>query len=491
MKGTIAILGCLLSFQVILSPCKAEVTYLVHEADFTMPSATGLWDIAMGPDSSIVWASVQDTMGAHSVVSWGSASDSLVHQQILPYSVPKTCRLMWPDSGTVAVCIGFERRIESVRNEISLVGMVLYPNVCEIFMHSWGDSIGDQDGYFWNDRYFHIRDSRPFPNPPNLSQTVGLLSFNRHCYNAQWPMPDCVARINFSRLYIANSTVEESHDTISWESLYGDVWTSQDYDQFTVVAGSFAIYSTDALDRVRRIYLWDCRLDSQVVRSSETVENDVYFRGLPPDYPAFYATYQEPILVHDFGHDLVAWSDIRQSEIWNSPFTTFEKVLIGDIVPDSLSLGQEILGFESSPYYNSILNLESGALWGYVVGVPNECFEERFVPNFAGRLDMFACRVENTIQLYHFDHTVGLDDARPELPSDLTLSAYPNPFNPTTMIAFDLPKAARASLVVYDLNGRLVRTLLDEQMSGGHHEFGFDGATLPSGIYFADCLREI
>lgn len=77
------------------------------------------------------------------------------------------------------------------------------------------------------------------------------------------------------------------------------------------------------------------------------------------------------------------------------------------------------------------------------------------------------------------------DDARPELPNELTLFAYPNPFNPTTMIAFDLPKAGRAKLVVYDLNGRLVQTLLDEQMSGGHHEFGFDGAALPSGIYFA------
>lgn len=96
-------------------------------------------------------------------------------------------------------------------------------------------------------------------------------------------------------------------------------------------------------------------------------------------------------------------------------------------------------------------------------------------------------RYGSELRIYRFGDPIytDADDTRPELPYALTLSAYPNPFNPRTMLAFDLPKATRASLTVYDLNGRLVTRLFDEQMSAGHHEIGFDGAALPSGIYFA------
>lgn len=65
----------------------------------------------------------------------------------------------------------------------------------------------------------------------------------------------------------------------------------------------------------------------------------------------------------------------------------------------------------------------------------------------------------------------------------------PNPFNPTTMIRFDLPAAARVRLAVFDVNGRLVRTLADEIMQAGAKEVtwnGLDdeGRIAASGVYF-------
>ena len=70
-------------------------------------------------------------------------------------------------------------------------------------------------------------------------------------------------------------------------------------------------------------------------------------------------------------------------------------------------------------------------------------------------------------------------------PSSFILSAFPNPFNPTTELRFDLPRAARVSLQVFDIVGREVATLIDGVRPSGRHTVTFDATTLPSGLYFA------
>ena len=61
---------------------------------------------------------------------------------------------------------------------------------------------------------------------------------------------------------------------------------------------------------------------------------------------------------------------------------------------------------------------------------------------------------------------------------------YPNPFNPTTKIKFALPKAGLVSLKVYDMLGREVQTLINQQLNAGEFIADFDGANLSSGTYF-------
>ena len=61
---------------------------------------------------------------------------------------------------------------------------------------------------------------------------------------------------------------------------------------------------------------------------------------------------------------------------------------------------------------------------------------------------------------------------------------YPNPFNPATSVRFDIPKASNVKLVVYDILGREVRTLLNEFKNPGTYELNFDATNLASGTYF-------
>jgi len=61
--------------------------------------------------------------------------------------------------------------------------------------------------------------------------------------------------------------------------------------------------------------------------------------------------------------------------------------------------------------------------------------------------------------------------------------AHPNPFNPTTTISFSLPAAGKVTLAVFDLQGRIVATLVDGRREAGSHQAVFDGTGLPSGLY--------
>ncbi|MGB4851298.1 MAG: T9SS type A sorting domain-containing protein [Ignavibacteria bacterium] len=71
------------------------------------------------------------------------------------------------------------------------------------------------------------------------------------------------------------------------------------------------------------------------------------------------------------------------------------------------------------------------------------------------------------------------------IPSVYSLSQnYPNPFNPNTKINFALPKQGFVSLKVYDVLGKEVMTLVNEQMSAGSYAVDFNAANLSSGVYF-------
>ena len=72
-----------------------------------------------------------------------------------------------------------------------------------------------------------------------------------------------------------------------------------------------------------------------------------------------------------------------------------------------------------------------------------------------------------------------------ELPAKYNLTQnYPNPFNPSTKINYSLPVEGNVTLKIYDILGREVRTLINNEMkSAGQYTINFDASTLPSGVY--------
>jgi hypothetical protein len=67
---------------------------------------------------------------------------------------------------------------------------------------------------------------------------------------------------------------------------------------------------------------------------------------------------------------------------------------------------------------------------------------------------------------------------------------YPNPFNPITNFKFSIINAGNVKLIVYDVMGREVQTLVNERLQAGTYETKFDGSMLNSGVYFYKLITE-
>ncbi|MBD3169921.1 MAG: T9SS type A sorting domain-containing protein [candidate division Zixibacteria bacterium] len=77
------------------------------------------------------------------------------------------------------------------------------------------------------------------------------------------------------------------------------------------------------------------------------------------------------------------------------------------------------------------------------------------------------------------------DENGVESPSEITLlNNYPNPFNATTVVSFDLAESGNVKLEVYNLMGQRVEILVDGFRESGHHNINWDASSYSSGIYF-------
>jgi hypothetical protein len=86
--------------------------------------------------------------------------------------------------------------------------------------------------------------------------------------------------------------------------------------------------------------------------------------------------------------------------------------------------------------------------------------------------------------IYDCSAATGISGSSILPPSSFSLSCFPNPFNPVTTISFEVPRAERVRVEVYDVTGRLVRELMDERLMPGAHAVRFDGSSFSSGTYF-------
>jgi hypothetical protein len=83
------------------------------------------------------------------------------------------------------------------------------------------------------------------------------------------------------------------------------------------------------------------------------------------------------------------------------------------------------------------------------------------------------------------EEQTGLTENVDNIPVQYSLSLnFPNPFNSATTISYDLSRPGHVALEIYNILGRRVTTLVNQDQPAGHHRITWDAGEMPSGFYF-------
>ncbi len=98
---------------------------------------------------------------------------------------------------------------------------------------------------------------------------------------------------------------------------------------------------------------------------------------------------------------------------------------------------------------------------------------------------IFAATDAYSVYRRPLSELIGIQPISNEIPHQYFLSQnYPNPFNPVTKIKFQIPKLSNTKITIYDILGKEVATLVNQELKPGVYEIDFDGNRLASGIYY-------
>jgi len=133
-------------------------------------------------------------------------------------------------------------------------------------------------------------------------------------------------------------------------------------------------------------------------------------------------------------------------------------------------------------FHNKILkSTDQGESWNVYLNPDRPVYDIDFTDNNTGYMVGTGGMILKTTN----GGTVSLENISSEIPSGFILEQnYPNPFNPSTVIRYSLAENGFINLKVYDLTGKTVAVLVNENQKTGSYSVDFDGYNLPSGIYF-------
>jgi len=234
--------------------------------------------------------------------------------------------------------------------------------------------------------------------------------------------------------------------------------------------------------------------------------------GIPAgDTVTFIGFYRPPTDNRAPGHLLIGTDDGKIN--WSSEVNFYAQSFLLSLLPDIVRIEDGFLTFDrffivASPkapqqtgggVYQStnqgqtftVLNngLPPNPSVPKIIAVPEDTGSIKFY------LGLFNNQ-NNGASVYSQSFPIGIQQISNEVPEGFSLSQnYPNPFNPVTKIRFDIPPLEGAGgrivqIKIFDILGREISTLVNEQLKPGTYEIDWNAANYPSGVYFYKLIAD-
>jgi len=193
-------------------------------------------------------------------------------------------------------------------------------------------------------------------------------------------------------------------------------------------------------------------------------------------------------------HTFISKPQLANNIIWNNEnnfydpqqimrckpyYTIYNDIEGGHEGDGNISFDPQFSGTSSNPFN---LEIDSPCIDAGVIDIP---FIELFpLEDIAGNPRIYNDQID--MGAYEWQDSAIFND---QLPQSMTkISNYPNPFNPSTTISFDLARSDNISIIIYNLKGQKVKTLLNEYTESGRHSVLWNGDNeqnrpVASGLY--------
>jgi hypothetical protein len=339
----------------------------------------------------------------------------------------------------------------------------------------WDDLITSSSGHVFtfNDVANH-RFIVEWYNMPNFGGTSVLETFQVILYDATYmPTPTGDGDIVFQY-----NTIGEVYG-MGDDNPYSTIGIERPDQQDGIEVVYWNTYENPAIAHLQNMRAYKFTTSFTYGLPTHTMDVNIMAINPPIVIPANGGSFQYNLNVHNLTtqpQTFSIWNKVRNaSNVYTQVFGPISRILPGGANP-TRTLTQTIAG-----------SISSGMLFyiSYVGTYPNVIQDSSyFVFTKTAAEDGGPWINESFLSGDVFDEYATTIPETP-LPTQFALHrAYPNPFNPTTNIRFDLPEAGMVALEVFDIKGCRVGVGLDPtRLDAGNHEITFDGTGLPSGVY--------
>jgi Arylsulfotransferase (ASST)/Secretion system C-terminal sorting domain/Cep192 domain 8 len=244
---------------------------------------------------------------------------------------------------------------------------------------------------------------------------------------------------------------------------------------------SFAMGNSQRIANHNTIIGWGWNNSDSRALSEIKVDGTVALELSLPDTNANYRTYRFPWKTNLF--------------VTNPDSFFFESVPVGDssvVTVDLINNSSEAINITGFFNYDSSYSVitqtpfilpSNGTVF---IDIKFKPYKEGYFKDYLHiRSDTDTSRIAQVMLLKGRTDTTYSDVRTNQFPNDYSLEQnYPNPFNPSTTIEFHIPTRSYVKLIVYDILGNEVNTLINEELSSGKHSVKFNAVNLSSGVYF-------